>query len=72
MSLTAQDMAQAIGVQCFVDAEVVDEIKPMAAYMLGAMSLEPTAKEEIKEKLLAGLKAAQAQIPHLIEKIEAL
>lgn len=72
MSLTAQDMAQAINLQCFVDADVVEEIRPMATYVLGAMSVDPTVKAEVKQKLLTGLKAAQAQIPALIEQIEAL
>lgn len=72
MSLTAQDMAQAISAQCFVDAEIIEETKPMATYVLGAMSIDPAVKEEFKGKLLAGLKAAKAQIPHLIEQIEAL
>ena len=46
MRLTAQGMAQAISLQCFVDAAVAEEIKPMATYMLGAMSIDPAVKAE--------------------------
>ena len=72
MNISANELALAISVQGFSDADVVAEIKPMATYMLGAMASDEDQREEFKAKLLEGLNDALKQIPTLIEKIGAL
>ena len=72
MNISATELALAISVQGFSDQDVVESLKPMATYMLGAMASDEDQRKEFKAKLLEGLKDAQKQIPALIEKIGAL
>lgn len=71
-AVVAEDVAQAISFQSFVNEDVLSDVTIMATKMLGGMMKDPAAREQIKTMLLDGMRAAQEQLPALIQKIEAL